>query len=901
MTGVRQARTGLLRLVTLMAAVAAAVGLSGASAPERESANVLYREDFETGQAEGWNLESGWEVAPAPQSGKALRGRGHAWATYARDAWGDCAVRLRVNLLKGGLHLNYRVSGVKRYLIGFDEQGISLSKTVAEGQHPRLRFVPEPYRLGYWHWILIVGKGNTLAIYVNGQCRITHTDPDPLVYGKIAFETLDDTEAYVDDITVVGEPQRSALRWVRTGGPLGGLGYDVRMRPDRPEVLYVSDAWSGVNTSSDGGRTWQASNTGIVTRAGPSGDAIPIFCLTLDPRHADVMWAGTQNSRGIYKSADAGRTWARKDNGVVERWGITLRGFGVDPADSNTVYAAAEISSVLWAGRDTPGREFDRTRGVVYKTTDGGDHWTPIWRGDNLARYVWIDPRNRNVLYVSTGIFDREAANSDPAQGLPGGVGILKSTDGGRTWRVLGRDQGLLNLYVGSLFMHPKNPDILLAGAGNNAYRDGGGVYRSTDAGETWKRVLSCGGIQSVEFALGDPRIAYAGSPDAIYRSEDGGATWSPVTEGGAWGPPGVRAGFPIDFQVDLRNPDRLFVNNYGGGNFLSEDGGRTWQIASTGYTGAQVRDIAVDPADARRVFAAARSGLFVSPDRGGQWVGLNYPPASCMEWHAVAVDPADSQHVLAANNWQGTLVQSHDGGRTWRSVGERPGPKMSWQAIAFAPSDPKTVYAGTSAFFSSGSFGDHLAAAGIYVSRDGGRTWQPANDANSADANVAALAVDPHRPAVVYAATCRHGLLKSTDGGGRWQPVNQGLRVKDTRAVAIDPTNPQVLYVGLENAGICISTDGGDRWRPCGNGMDPEAAIRDVVLDPKNPRTLYAADIRSGVYRSTDGGGVWMRINDGLRTRAVQALAISSDGGTLYAATEGEGVFRLDLDRSGR
>jgi photosystem II stability/assembly factor-like uncharacterized protein len=77
---------------------------------------------------------------------------------------------------------------------------------------------------------------------------------------------------------------------------------------------------------------------------------------------------------------------------------------------------------------------------------------------------------------------------------------------------------------------------------------------------------------------------------------------------------------------------------------------------------------------------------------------------------------------------------------------------------------------------------------------------------------------------------------------------------------------------------------------------MDPEASVTDIVLDPTDSRILYAADIRTGVYRSEDGGRFWVRIDEGLRTRAVNALAITSDGRTLYAATEGEGVFRLDI-----
>ncbi|NIW88262.1 MAG: hypothetical protein GWN12_05615, partial [Thermoplasmata archaeon] len=187
--------------------------------------------------------------------------------------------------------------------------------------------------------------------------------------------------------------------------------------------------------STDGGQTWFPSNEGITTRTGPSGDAIPVFCLTIDPHDYDTIWVGTQNVRGIFKSTDGGRTWVEMDNGVVEYEGITFRGFTVDPRSSDIVYAAAELSSWAWAGEGRSGREFDMTQGVVYKTTDGGQNWTAVWRGDNLARYVWIDPRDPDVIYVSTGIFDREAANSIPDSRTPGGVGVIKSTDGGQTWR----------------------------------------------------------------------------------------------------------------------------------------------------------------------------------------------------------------------------------------------------------------------------------------------------------------------------------------------------------------------------------------------------------------------------------------------------------------------------------
>ncbi len=880
---------------------AAAVAASQARAPAAEPGKVLYTETFTGGKAVGWQLGADWVVAEYARGKWALRGRGPYRATYTRRAWGDCALMVRLNVVEGGLRIHYRVG--KRgesYFVSFGAEGIVLHKAARRDQHVMLRSRPGPLRRGRPYWITIAGQGARLRVYVDGQLKITYTDARPLRYGHIALETLEGSDVYVDAVKVLGRGQAaSAARWVRTGGPLGGLGYDVRIRPDRPETVYVTDSWSGVNVSGDGGRTWRTANEGIVTRAGPSGDAIPIFCLSIDPQDPNVVWAGTQNNRGIYRSTDAGKTWSRKDRGVIEQSGITFRGIAVDPTDSQRVYAAAELASFVWAPRPRHGREFDLVKGVVYRTVDGGENWRAIWRGSNLARYVCIDPRNPKVLYVSTGIFDREAANSDHRRDLPGGVGILKSTDGGRTWRVLARRNGLENLYIGSLVMHPKNPDILLAAAGNNAYHKGSGVYLTTDGGRTWKKTLGPHSIHSVDFARSDPRIAYAGNPQAIHRSADGGATWKAVTAGGTWGPPGVQAGFPIDIEIDPRSAERLFVNNYLGGNFLSADGGRTWKVASSGYTGAQVRDVAVDPANARRVFAAARSGIFVSPDAGGTWVGLGWPPVAGTEWYVVAIDPADPKHVLAANNCQGTLFRSRDGGKSWRRVSERPGEKMGWRAIAFAPSEAKIVYAGTSAFFSAGTFSDRMPANGIYASRDGGGTWRRANDGSSKGANVAAIAVSPRSSRVVYAATCDRGILKSVNAGGQWKLTGRGLRTRDTRALAIHPKNPSLIYAGTEDAGVYASADAGATWRPCSSGMDPEAAVRDIVIHPKQPQTLYAADHRSGVYRSDDGGKGWKRINDGLDTRAVQALAISADGSVVYAATEGGGVYRLDAGPS--
>jgi photosystem II stability/assembly factor-like uncharacterized protein len=890
-----------------------------------------YQEDFESGQADGWQLDSGWSVI-LDGTNHVLAGQGHTWAHSNQTFEGDMRLSFRVKLLQGRLHLVVRLSDASRYFIGFDTKGSDLNKQYFPDEfHNGLTGLDAAHSLNRWYQITIAFQGSRIEFLVDGVRQWSYTDPQALTGGSFAFETLDDSQAYVDDIlvetgagpapTVTHAPAGAAtaakatpttpanLTWVRTGGPLGGLGYDIRMRPDNPDIMYVTDAKAGVFKSTDGGNTWVPKNNGITTRLGTSSDEIPVFCLTIDPTNYDTIWVGTQWQRGFFKSTDAGETWKKMDNGVVER-GLTTRGFGVDPHNSNVVYAAGEISSWEWAGEQRTGREFDLTKGVVYKTTDGGKNWQRVWKGDNVARYVIIDPRDTDVVYVSTGIFDREAANSNVSKGENGGVGVIKSTDGGKTWQQI--NNGLRNLYVGSLFMHPHNPDILLAGTGNAWGSPGAGVYLTTDGGQTWRQTLSVElMIESVEFSTANPQIAYAGGFLAIYRSEDGGLTWNLVSgneEG--WGSPGVMAGHPFDFQVDPRNPDRIFSNQYSGGNFLSLDGGRTWTSASKGYTGAAVRDIAVDPTQPGRVVVAARSGIFASFTGGEDWMGLSFPPFYSPDWHVVAIDPANPQHLIAGMTCWRNLVNSSDGGMSWHQTEQFPsGTQKAFADVAFASSDSRIVYAGSAGFISCGHFTSDVPSsgynatiqkpgAGVFISHDGGEHWQQTSDPQMQNLAVDKLAVDPQDARSVYAATFYKGLFRSSDGGQSWSQVRGGLPAgKSITTVDIDPHDSNIIYAGRNQGGLYRSTDGGATWRQVAAGLPAEGVITDVEFDPVNPQVLYTTEVFSGVYRSLDGGKTWRALNDGLTVRSFNALAISSDGLHLYAASEGMGVFRLDLN----
>jgi photosystem II stability/assembly factor-like uncharacterized protein len=904
---------------------------------------ALFEDDFEDGFADGWNLELGWDVT-LEGGNFVLRGQGHHWAEPVIDGLVDCVIEAKIKLLTGGFHFVFRKSEQRvsdtetvfsRYFLGLSKNRLSLNKQIGMDffnlYESLLYLDPDS-----WHVVRIVLEGKSIKVYLDNALGFEFTDSEePLLFGTFAFETLEDSQVHFDDVVFFGAPPPTpppGYTWTKTGGPSGGLGYDVRIHPLDKNIMYVTDNPSGVNKSCDAGATWGQRNEGITTRTGPSSDGIPIFSLTIDPNDPNIVWAGTQNAKGIYKSTDGGETWAKKDNGVAEGVEISFRNFGVHPHNSNIVFAGAELTTGIL------GIEFDKTKGKIYKTEDGGENWSCVWDGDNLVRFVLFNPTNPDVIYASTGIFDREAYNDE-------GIGVLKSENGGQTWVQInnGIPNSEGNRFVGFLEMHPTNTQMLFAASGNNA-KGPGGIFRTTTGGVSWQKVLSDDIFTVVTISPSNTNVIYAGSGTAFYRSNDGGNSWQKFwkEEEFCWGPPGIRAGIPISAVVDPYDPMTVFANNYGGGNFKSTDGGQTWVNSSKGYTGAHLHDIAVDVSNPAYVYSIGRSGPFRSFNGGHDWAGLAFPPATQAEWNAVSINPANSQEVLVADEIEGRMFKSTNGGNSWRLVFDHPdagdpcnsGPqecRHGFKDITYAPSDTNIVYAGMRKGRRSID-GDFPArpSFGIYKSTDGGETWFEINNGlETSLININCIAIHPNNADIVYAGTWRDGVFKTTDGGQSWIMMNNGLVSADVRALAIDLQNPEVVYAGLgAGAGIFKTTNGGELWEEINNGLNiecpsyllpigrgaqkftleqpprrfistdyysvPWTSIWSIVIDPTDSQTLYAADHQSGVHLSTDGGASWVPINQGLSTKAVTAMAISSHGKVLYAATEGEGVFRI-------
>jgi len=686
-------------------------------------------------------------------------------------------------------------------------------------------------------------------------------------------------------------------RWINTGGPTGGIGYDLRFNPENPNVMMVTDVFGGVGISHDRGATWRRSNSGIDIYGDTNIDEIPIFSLTIDPNNPGIVWSGSLQSGavsgfGVFRSTDGGQTWTKKINGF-SGMGISFRGFTIMPVNSNIVFAMGEL-----------GTETDCTvpcvKGFIYKTIDGGENWTKIWEAGNLTRYLHIDPRNHDVMYLSTGLFDRYSADWPcDVKGVGGGFGVYKSTDGGQTWNQI--NNGLNDMYVGSLRMHPTNPDILFAATGHPACSGvdtpNPGLYITTNGGASWTQVISGTFLSAVNFSPSNPNVVYAAGNQSVHRSSDGGNTWTRYRDSDeTWGPSDNPGGWPIDLVVDPDDVNTLYINSYGGGVYRSTNGGQTWETWTKGFTGSVISDIHVADYDSGDLYMCGKTGSFRTNDYGNTYRGFR--GRGSVGNASFETNPTDSNTVLNGG-FNGTQINlSVDGGLSFREV-YRVTSTIGVKAFAFAPSNTDIVYAG--GCYNSDvnpeeyAATNNLSGVSFLKSTDGGATWLPVSSSLD-NTCVNKIVVDPSNPNVVFAATHK-GIYKSVNGGVSWSRFdNLGQRVM--MAMVIDFTDSYII-AGEGFGGIWISENGGTSWTgPHNTGINSgNPWVNAIIVEPENKNNVYMSDFYSGVYRSLDRGKTWAPFPDssmsGLTVKAVKDLDISKYA--IFAGTQAGGLYRFD------
>jgi photosystem II stability/assembly factor-like uncharacterized protein len=268
-----------------------------------------------------------------------------------------------------------------------------------------------------------------------------------------------------------------------------------------------------------------------------------------------------------------------------------------------------------------------------------------------------------------------------------------------------------------------------------------------------------------------------------------------------------------------------------------------------------------------------------------------------------VAVKPDAPNVLLASQELCGEVYLSDNYGQNWYHVFTVPNVvcgkdqnQHGFKSIEFAnPPNSNVVYAGAcrgSVALDDIADNSKKLSEGIFKSIDGGESWFDASDPNTTNKCATSIAIHPTDPDIVYAATPYSGVYKTTNGGSSWSFLS-GLPT-DMRSVTIHPTNPDTVFAGALQGGVYQTTDGGNNWTQLISGMEPNDPILDLEIDPSNPDVIWAGSRTTGIYRWIPDEARWTHVNGGLTTRSIMSLTISSDGQVLYAATSGEGIFRM-------
>ena len=479
--------------------------------------------------------------------------------------------------------------------------------------------------------------------------------------------------------------------------------------------------------------------------------------------------------------------------------------------------------------------------GGVWKSVNGGQTWRAVFDDQPVSSIASIVLNQANPSMVWVGIGEGNGAGDTAV------AGVYRSLDGGDTWAA----GGLLGIEgVHRILLHPSIPEIVYAGVSGLKWEDGEarGVYKTTDGGQTWNRVLFVDEGTGVSDLVMDPS-----DPDRLLA-----AMWS--TRGYPW-------------SVETRGP--------GGGLFLTQDGGESW-IRMAGVDGLPPGDlgrIALDVfrGDPRVVYALVDAGegvLLRSDNRGRTWRTMRRSPdlmSPLDDPSDIVADPLNESRLYYLSS---RLSVSEDGGENFLNDGSGSGP--GYRVLWIHPEDPRLLYAGT----------DH----GLYVSRDGGEHWGPMGGLPLGRFNH--VTVDMEIPFNVYGGLERQGSWVGpaygwAAGGARnrdWMELGSD----DGFAVLVDPTEASRGYaVGRSGELIRFNLETGERkpLRPWAPDFAELRFNRDapIALDPQDPEGIYFGS--QFVHKSGNRGGTWQIIsgdltaNDPARRREDRENAADTNG----------------------
>jgi photosystem II stability/assembly factor-like uncharacterized protein len=633
-------------------------------------------------------------------------------------------------------------------------------------------------------------------------------------------------------------------------------------------------------------------------------------------------------------------------------------------------FRAGKVNAVAGVPGNPGVYYFGANGGGVWKTTDGGTVWKPIFDQEPVASIgaLALAPSNPNIIYVGSG-------ENNIYSDITYGNGVYKSLDGGATWQHLGLED---TRHIARILVDPRNPDVVLVAAMGHSFgpNEDRGVFRSTDGGRTWKKVLfkdNVTGAVDLCFEPGNPRVVYAtlwqgirkpgqkgtsfGPGSGLYKSTDEGITWTQITEhglpSGDWGRSGVAVAPGTHGQ---RVYLILEAKEKNGGLYRSDDAGATWKKATddqriNGYW--YMSEIFVDTKNPDVVYVPSQS-LYRSTDGGHTFTAIKGAPGGD-DYHTVWIDPTNSQRIMLGVD-QGATI-SLNGGESWSTWYNQP--TGQFYRVATDHRFPYWVYgpqqdSGTAGIASRGNNGqiterdwfpvgpgesgytipDPLDPDVVYNAGPGGsvvrlsKTTGQVRDISPAPVSFGSkyrfnwtipLAFSPQDPHLLYLGT--QFLLKTANAGTSWEAISSDL----TRT-PVDEKNPKqalgtiltiapsearegVIWIGTDDGNIQLTRDRGKTWQ----NVTPPAVtawstVSIVEASHFDAATAYAAvnrnnldDLRPHIFLTHDFGQTWQEMASGIHdnhfVRVVREDPLRK--GLLYAGTE-QGVY-VSFDEGNR
>lgn len=612
---------------------------------------------------------------------------------------------------------------------------------------------------------------------------------------------------------------------------------------------------------------------------GPAGGFV--VCMTPHPTNPDIYYAGSWGS-GVFMTNDGGLTWENKSTGLGN---LYINSIAIDPYNPKILYAGTY-------------------RYKVYKTTNGGESWYLSSNGiqnEAIVYAITIDPNNADIVYIGTR--GENTTSQPPWKGV-----IYRSMNEGIDWTAVLQNVPVNGVntqdWAYDLIVNPKNHNMVFA-AMHEA-----GVYKSTDTGLTWQRVVSgivtSNGIISARGLSINPSTV---SADALYMGTwHRTGTYKSTNNATSW------TNTPLDVKVynmelDNVNPGTLYLANYAGGIYKTTNSAASWSPA--GLSAEMMYTVSINQPRHTQIFAGTvGNGIFRSDDSAAHWTHSEQGLFNTNVTAMVAV-PDNTQQLYAATTHNG-VSSSIDKGVNWTLMNNGLGDHVV-NDLMLNPLNQNQLIAITK---SGGIYKCVLPACSWTTSNSGLPTALYPHSINNLPflddmqkleisimgdntSNIPVpklvtykslmdLVFAPSNANIVYLATSGGGVLKSYNNTVSWSSA--GLSGMTIQSIAVDPLNPEVLYAATNVSGVIkYSTNSGTNWQ---DTAISGGVTYSVSTTPANPNKVYAGT-DSGIYVRVDTGA-WTLL--GLNGVVVKAIAAHPNiSGVLIAGTDNGIYYSID------